>query len=184
MTTVRAVGLALCVTYAAFGVGDAHAAVPPDSAAVARLAGPIARTRAVRVEMGPRAFVLLGPRIEPGGLGFEGLEDFPPPRPAIFVHGAWDTIPPPPRPIPWSEVSGLECRVESRRSAVMFGAVVGALLVGGFAYGMSRYGGADQAEAWSYAAAGGAIGGGAGALLGLPFNTPSWVREYPEPARH
>jgi len=157
---------------------------PPDSATITRLSLAIAGTRAVRVEMGSRAYVLLAPRVEPGGIGYDGLEHFPPPRPAVIAFSAWDTIPPPPRPIPWQQVSGLERRVETRRPAVIFGAAVGALLLGGFAYGFSRYGGEDQAEAWSHAVAGGAIGAGAGALLGLPFATPSWVREYPSPSEH
>jgi hypothetical protein len=184
MKTRRMLGVAWCVVCAAVGSASdgASAAAPPDSAAIARLTPAIAGTAAVRVEMGPRAYVLLRPRVEAGGIGFEGLEHFPPPRPAVITYGAWDTIPPPPQPIPWSQVSGLERRVETRRPAVIFGAAVGALLVGGFAYGFSRYGDETQSEAWAHAVAGGAIGAGIGALLGLPFKTPSWVREYPFPA--
>ena len=156
---------------------------PPDSATIARLSLAIAGASAVRVEIGSRAYVLLAPRVEPGGIAYDGLEHFPPPRPAVIVYTEWDTIPPPPRPIPWEAVNGLERRVETRKPAVIFGAAVGALLVGGFAYGFSRYGGEDQAEAWTHAVAGGAIGAGVGALLGLPFRTPSWVREYPAPPR-
>jgi hypothetical protein len=153
----------------------------PDSAEVSRLGVALAGAPAALVSLGARTYVVLHPRVEPSGLAFERVEGIPRPRPAIVVYGEWDTVPPPPNPIPWSQVSAIDKQVMSRRPTTIFGVVIGGLFFAGTAYGFAKWaeaegGGAPEAPVVIGIGLAGVVIGG---LLGSLFQTPEWVSEYP-----
>jgi hypothetical protein len=162
------------------GVAMARA-IPPDSASVSRLALALADSPAARIGVGPRSYVVLHPRVETAGIAFDRVEGFPPRRPAVIAMGKWDTIPPPPNPIPWSQVVSVDRRVMTRRPTTTFGAILGGLFFAGTAYG---FGELSEGEGGSPVEAPVVIGIGlagavVGGLIGYLFETPQWVEEYP-----
>ncbi|MFI5372142.1 MAG: hypothetical protein ACHQ52_11335 [Candidatus Eisenbacteria bacterium] len=161
----------------------AGAVSTPDTAEVRRLGVALAGAPAARVSLGARTYVVLRPRVETSGLAFEKVEGIPRPRPAVVVYGEWDTVPPPPNPIPWSVVNAVDKRVMTRRPTTIFGAVIGGLFFAGTAYGFGKW---AEGEGGSPTEAPVVIGVGlAGAvvfgLLGSLIQTPEWVSEYPPP---
>jgi hypothetical protein len=155
----------------------------PDSAAVSRLALALAESPAARIGMGPRSYVVLHPRVERTGITFDGVEGFPPPRPAVIAMGKWDTVPPPPNPIPWSQVSSVDKRVKTRTPTTVYGAVVGGLFFAGTAFALGQWsegegGDATPAPAVLGIGLAGAVLGG---LIGYLFESSKWVEEYPPP---
>jgi hypothetical protein len=159
--------------------------VPPDSAAVSRLALALSGSPAARIGMGTHSYVVLHPRTEPTGIGFSGLEGFPPPRPAVIAMGKWDTVPPPPNPIPWTEIHSVDKRVMTRTPTAIYGAVLGGLFFSGATYALGKFAegeGGEPVEAPVVIGIGlaGAVVGG---LIGYLFQSSTWVEEYPQPKR-
>jgi hypothetical protein len=119
--------------------------------------------------------------VEPAGIAFDRVEGVPRPRPAVVTVGKWDTVPPPPNPIPWSQIGSVDTRVMTRRPTAMFGAILGGLWFAGTAYGFGRF---AESEGGSPVEAPAVIGIGlagvvVGGLIGYLFETPEWVPEYP-----
>jgi hypothetical protein len=49
----------------------------------------------------------------------------PAPRPALFVGAGWDTVPPPPNPVPWATIARIERRDSIRGAGTALGLLAG-----------------------------------------------------------
>lgn len=150
---------------------------------VARLEQRLREAHYARIGVAGRTFVLVEPRVVPDGLTFERVEGFPTARPAIITGADWDSLTPPPNPVPWSSLQQIEAGHRTRRPGALTGAavgLVGGLLVGGFYGAMYEMGG--EGEGWhftlGFAALSTVLGMGVGAL----FPKTTWEPVHPAPA--
>lgn len=135
---------------------------------------------AVRVHAGGRAYVLRDPSFGSDGVRWRRAEGFPAPRPALFTDGRWDTVPPPPNPVPWARIE----RVERRERNVGIGTAIGVLLgcAAGATYASlafmesSASTGTQALVTFSALTVGGLAGGALGHLALDP--APSWKPLY------
>jgi hypothetical protein len=99
------------------------------------------------------------PKATPYGLAFRKTPGYPPHRPALVTEVAWDTIPPAPNPIPWSQVRSIEAK---RSHAMAIGIASG--VITGLIY--ARTNNADESVAWAGAVIPASVAFGVGYLLG------------------
>jgi len=109
------------------GDGAPRAIAPPDST-LERWSS--LGLRRLRVALPAGRAVLVRPSFAADGIGWRAVEGFPRARPALIAGADWDSVKPPPNPVPWSQVAALEVpRAGPRRGAVIGGGI-GFVLVG------------------------------------------------------
>ena len=148
------------------------------SAETTRLARQLREAHFARIGVDANTVVLVKPWATSEGLAYESARGYPKTRPAIVVGAGWDTIPPPPNPVPWERIDQIETGVQSRALGIVIGGALG--LVGGFYLGAWAM---DSRSSHSVIVVGPllcAAGAGLGALL-LP--TTSWKQVFPQTMR-
>jgi len=160
-------------------------AAPFAESDAARIQTQLEKARYARVALGGRTITVEHPRADPSGLAYRHAIGFPPPRPAVFVTGDWDSLSPPPNPIPWSEIQRVEAGRMSRRTTALFGAGVGLVLGVGTGYALARWaegaGGDTNVGGWMTGV--GAVYAVVGAGIGALFSTPTWREVRPAAER-
>jgi hypothetical protein len=146
------------------GISDTTVVVVLAEPAVNSINEGLGKSKA-RVQASFGTFPVEKPKATPHGLAFRKTPGYPPKRPAIVTDASWDTIPPAPNPIPWSEIRTIEARHSSELAGGILGGLVGLGLYSGFLY-YAVESGADGPGAMASAAIPVALGFGIGYLLG------------------
>jgi hypothetical protein len=107
MKTIVALAIAL------ISASPAQAAIAP--VAIDRLAEQLREAHYARIGIEAQTLLVVKPRVALEGLAYESVRGYPKPRPAIVVEGGWDSIPPPPNPVPWDRIDQIEAGMRTRR---------------------------------------------------------------------
>lgn len=160
------------------GAADAAPTDAGEAAGEALSGLPPARLR-VRTAPGGRHYELEGGRFDGFGVSYRRAVGFPRPRPALFAGRGWDSVPPPPRPIPWAAIESVE-RAHTRIGlGTVLGGVVGA--AAGTYFGMVLLmSSMDSGGEEQLLLSAGVLGGVLGAALGHGFLDPGprWEPVY------
>lgn len=170
-----ALALALAAAPPAAEGGAAPAPAPPDSL---RRAWSALALRRVRVTLSERGYVLREPVFGRAGIRWESVEGFPRRRPALIAGADWDSVPPPPNPVPWDALERLETPRPNRGSGAAIGAAAGFVVVGlpaiGLGAALEEYDPGDSDGSFLVVGLGVAIGATlVGASLGHLLIPPS-----------
>jgi len=158
-------------------------AANPEPADVARLEQQLREAHYARIGVAGRTFVVVEPKVGPAGLTFDRVQGFPKDRPAIVTGADWDSIAPPPNPVPWSRLERIESGKRTRLPGALIGGGIGllaGLVVGGF-FGyvaeMNSSGG-DRTEIMAGTTV---FSTGLGLAIGALFPKTRWTQVHPAP---
>src|SRR5258706_6767339 len=107
-------------------------------------------------------FYLTRPHASEIGLDYRKTPGYPPRRPSV-IAGNWDTIPAPPRPLPWSTIQRIEWKHGGTEAGLVAGTLAGVALLAGTVALVQQSGGDVGPSAPSVVL--GAVAGGA--LVGV-----------------
>jgi hypothetical protein len=103
----------MVLSHAVLAGAVALAAATPAAAAGAPADTTLARLVSLRLDRArihdpAHPLVLHAPRFDAAGIAWKSVDGFPHSRPALISGADWDSVPPPPNPIPWATVAQVE----------------------------------------------------------------------------
>ena len=134
----------------------------PSASQIERMNRTFERARQVWTVTSRAGFYVTRPVASDVGLDYRKTPGYPPRRPSV-IAGSWDTIPAPPRPLPWSTIERVEWKHGGTEAGLIAGTLAGVALLAGTVALVQQSGGDVGPSAPSVVL--GAVAGGA--LVGL-----------------